>query len=235
MPESPSPLIPHEKIIFAIAQTMDLILKAILTGFVLSIMIGPVFFVLMQTSIRKGIRAALVLDLGVLISDVVYIGIAYVFFTEITALTEGSGEHWMKIIGGVLFLAYGIYNFMKKVDPSELEVGSKMGSAKGDYKILILKGFLLNLANPAVVFYWLTVMTLAIRDSEKQSLSSPILYFVSIILITYFTIDVLKIVGAKKLRPLVTPRILHALNQLIGIVFVCFAVVLLADGILSLN
>ncbi|MEY3438093.1 MAG: hypothetical protein RL265_678, partial [Bacteroidota bacterium] len=44
-------------------------------------MIGPVFFVLLETSIRKGARAALALDLGVLLSDLVYILIAYVFYS----------------------------------------------------------------------------------------------------------------------------------------------------------
>ena len=52
---------------------LDLILKGIVTGFVLSIMVGPAFFVLLETSIRKGARAALSFDAGVLLSDFIYI------------------------------------------------------------------------------------------------------------------------------------------------------------------
>ena len=48
---------------------MDLVLKGIVTGFILSIMVGPVFFVLLETSIKKGVRAALAFDLGVLLND----------------------------------------------------------------------------------------------------------------------------------------------------------------------
>jgi threonine/homoserine/homoserine lactone efflux protein len=33
-------------------------------------MIGPVFFILLETSIIKGFRAALVFDLGVVLGDV---------------------------------------------------------------------------------------------------------------------------------------------------------------------
>ena len=58
---------------------MDLIAKGVVTGFILSIMIGPVFFVLLETSIRKGIRAAIAFDLGVILNDIVYIGIAFFF------------------------------------------------------------------------------------------------------------------------------------------------------------
>ena len=44
---------------------MQFFLQAIGIGFLLSVMVGPVFFVLLETSITKGIRAALALDIGV--------------------------------------------------------------------------------------------------------------------------------------------------------------------------
>ena len=46
-------------------------------GFFLSFMIGPVFFVLLETSITKGFRAALFFDLGVILADVFFISVAY--------------------------------------------------------------------------------------------------------------------------------------------------------------
>ena len=53
------------------------ILAGIPWGIFLSFMIGPVFFILLETSIIKGFRAALVFDLGVVSGDIVFIGIAY--------------------------------------------------------------------------------------------------------------------------------------------------------------
>jgi hypothetical protein len=44
--------------------------------------------------------------------------------------------------------------------------------------------------------------------------------------------DILKIIGAKKLRPLVTENILLALNRLIGIVFTAFGVFLILNQII---
>ncbi len=43
---------------------------AISIGFFLSFVLGPVFFVLIETSITKGFRAAISLDLGVVLADV---------------------------------------------------------------------------------------------------------------------------------------------------------------------
>lgn len=209
---------------------MDLILKGIVTGFILSIMIGPVFFVLLETSITKGIKAAIALDLGVLLNDIVYVLIAFVFYNQVADLTKGDDASALKLIGGVLFAIYGVANFFKKVKETKVNPADIVGTAKG-YFLLGLKGFLLNLANPMVIFYWFSVLTLG---AENGGSNTSLLGFVGIILVTFFSIDLLKIVGAKKLRPLVTRSLLVGLNRLIGVVFVGFGVVLIVQGILGL-
>ena len=101
-----------------------------------------------------------------------------------------------------------------------------------DYLFLFLKGFLLNFANPLVIFYWFSVMTLASKSTKlSNGESAPVMFFILIIMLTFFFFDVLKILGAKKLRPLVTDNLLKSLNQFIGIVFVGFGVFLLIKGI----
>lgn len=65
---------------------MDLLFRAFSIGLILSVMPGPVFFVLIENSITKGIRSALALDLGVLISDIVYILLAVLFVEQILSL-----------------------------------------------------------------------------------------------------------------------------------------------------
>ena len=134
---------------------MELILKGIVTGFILSIMIGPVFFVLLETSIRKGIKAALFFDFGVLLNDIVYILIAFVFYKEVNALFESQDNSVLRFIGGGLFISYGAYYFfLKKVNAKDLETNLDGDAPSVNYMFLLIKGFLLNLANPMVVFYW---------------------------------------------------------------------------------
>jgi threonine/homoserine/homoserine lactone efflux protein len=210
---------------------MDLLLKGLVTGFILSIMIGPVFFVLLETSIRKGAKAALWMDFGVLISDLVYILIAYVFFKEVSDLKTGDDGTVFRIVGGGLFIIYGVYNFFKKVKEHKYNADSIPTSRTRDHVFLALKGFLLNIANPLVIFYWFSVMTIGSEDSGGTN-SWGMLIFLSIILITFFGIDVLKIFGAKKLRPLVTHKLLVGLNRLIGIVFVIFGIFFIVQGIM---
>lgn len=210
---------------------VQLIFKAIVTGFILSIMIGPVFFVLLETSIKKGIRAAISFDIGVLVSDAIYIMIAYIFYSEVQSLTEGSKSEWLKVIGGCMFLAYGTVTYFKKASMINTDDDGNVVNTAGDYRYLMLKGFLLNFANPLVIFYWFSVMTLAEKSSENGS--TPVMFFLTIILTTFFCFDILKIAAAKRLRPLMTPKLLTSLNQFIGIVFVGFGLFLLIQGIIK--
>jgi len=212
---------------------MELILKGIVTGFILSIMVGPVFFVLLETSIRKGVKAAIAFDLGVLLNDIVYIAIAFVFYNQVEQLSVGDDNSIVRLIGGSVFIAYGAYNFIKKVKGITVETDKTVASDMRGYMLLGLKGFLLNLANPMVVFYWFSVMTLGAKDAEGSD-SAYMILFLGTILVTFFSIDLLKIIGAKSLRPLVTPRLLKGLNRVIGGVFIAFGVVLITQGILGL-
>ena len=81
---------------------MEIFIKGFLTGCVLSIMIGPVFFVLLETSIKRGIKAAIAFDLGVLLNDIVYIFIAYVFYNQVAELSQGENNSLVRKLATAL-------------------------------------------------------------------------------------------------------------------------------------
>ena len=62
----------YSAFLFKINMIED-IQTAIPLGFFLAFMIGPVFFVLLETSVTKGFRAAVVFDLGVIVADIFFI------------------------------------------------------------------------------------------------------------------------------------------------------------------
>ncbi|RFC55944.1 LysE family translocator [Brumimicrobium aurantiacum] len=209
----------------------ELFLKAIVTGLILSVMLGPAFFLLLETSIKRGIRAALSFDAGVLISDIIYIVIAYVFIQQVEELSRGSDNALIRMIGGVLFFVYGFLTFNKKVGPIEVKKTKKMNVDPKDYWILFIKGLLLNLANPLVVFYWFSVLALGHSGSNQVMSGGEMILYLSIVLFTFFTIDVLKIIGAKKLRPFITPALLRSLNRITGSILMAFGGFLVINSI----
>jgi threonine/homoserine/homoserine lactone efflux protein len=205
---------------------MHFFLQAIGIGFLLSVMVGPVFFVLLETSITKGIRAAIALDIGVFISDILYILFALSFVDQITSINSGENKLIFGFIGGSIFIIYGVYYFFKKSEMADLTLEAEKtskddGAATKDYLLISLKGFILNIANPAVIFYWLSILSLAAQSvpDSAENVNTWILLFISILLGTYFCFDILKIFTAKRLRSLVNQNLLNALNILIGLIF----------------
>jgi threonine/homoserine/homoserine lactone efflux protein len=93
---------------------MQFFIQAFSIGFLLSILVGPVFFILLETSITKGFRAAISFDLGVLLSDVLYILIAVMFMEQIKGLDTASNKMLFGFIGGTIFIIYGLFTFFKK-------------------------------------------------------------------------------------------------------------------------
>jgi threonine/homoserine/homoserine lactone efflux protein len=218
---------------------MQFFIQAFSIGFLLSILIGPVFFLLLETSITKGFRAAVSFDLGVFLSDLLYILIAVMFMEQIKGLDTASNKLLFGFIGGTIFIIYGLFNFFKKpvimenslIDASDV-VNMPVTQTK-DYIMLGVKGFLLNFANPLVIFYWLSVASFANQFAPDKSSIGWVFLFVSIVLFTFFGVDILKILAAKKLRPLVNQKLLIALNRAIGVVFCLFGVFLILQNFIQ--
>lgn len=210
---------------------MEMLVHAFTIGLILSIMPGPVFFVLIEKSITKGIRSALAIDLGVLVSDVVYILLAVLFVEQINGVLSGNNKEVFEIIGGSIFITYGIVNLFKKTkmhdgdqefeDVTEKYQIKESADPNKNFGLLIAKGFLLNFANPMVIFYWLSVVSVAKRESHTTG-NLFLIVFLVIVLATFFSIDVVKIFAAKRIRNLVTVGLLQTLNKLIGIIFIGF-------------
>jgi threonine/homoserine/homoserine lactone efflux protein len=211
---------------------IELIIKGVITGLLLSVMLGPAFFLLLETSIRRGIRSALAFDAGVLFSDVIYIVIAYVFFQQVEDLSEGGDNAWIRLIGGALFILYGLITFFKRIESMQMGVNSSNGFHAGYYWGLFIKGLLLNLANPLVVFYWFSVMALGQSGAQTVFTGWDMFFFIAIILLTFFSIDVLKIIGAKRLRPFITTSLLRSLNQITGVILMIFGIFLVINSVI---
>jgi len=84
--------------------------EAILVGIFLSFMVGPVFFMLLKTSILRGVRAALLFDLGVIASDILFIAFAY--YGSRPLLLQIKDDPKLYYLGGIILISYGIYSYL---------------------------------------------------------------------------------------------------------------------------
>jgi threonine/homoserine/homoserine lactone efflux protein len=203
------------------------ILSGIPWGIFLSFMVGPVFFILLETSIIKGFRAALVFDLGVVLGDIVFIAIAYLgSYRLIQSLKDKPA---LFIFGGILMLVYGIISFvrLKKEEKINTEAIDNEIIRK-NYISLFLKGFFLNIINIGVLGFWLAII-ISVGPKLEMQTSRMITFFSSVIL-SYLLIDCIKIVLAKQLKTKLTPVNILKIKKGISIVMMIFGIVLISQG-----
>jgi threonine/homoserine/homoserine lactone efflux protein len=202
---------------------------AIPLGFLLSFMIGPVFFVLLETSALKGFRAAIVFDLGVLVADVLFITVAY--FSSFQLLENLSNQPGLYVFGGVILLVYGITTFAKKESKKKIrETEEKSVKISKGYLGLFIKGFLLNFINIGVLVFWLGVI-IVVGPSVNNDPNRIRIFFGSMLL-AYFITDVFKILLAKQLKRKLTPERIHLIKKGLGVILVICGMVLIIKGFL---
>lgn len=202
---------------------IDDIQAAIPLGFLLSFMIGPVFFVLLETSATKGFRAGVSLDIGVIVADIVFLIIAY--FSSFQLLENLSNEPGLFVFGGMILLVYGIYLFVKKAKKK-----SNVKASKGTYLGLIVKGFLLNFINIGVLAFWLGLIIVVGPSLENNP--NRMLVFFSTVILVYFATDLVKIILAKQLKRYLTQDRIIVIKKGLGIVLIICGIVLISKGFL---
>jgi threonine/homoserine/homoserine lactone efflux protein len=203
------------------------ILAGLPWGLFLSFMVGPVFFILLETSITKGFRAALVFDLGVVLGDIFFIAVAYLgSYRLIQSLKDKPA---LFIFGGIIMLAYGIISFVKlkneeKINDEEID----RDIIKRNYSSLFVKGFLLNIINIGVLGFWMAVIISVGPKLEMQNFR--MMTFFTTVIITYLLVDCIKILLAKQLKSKMTPINILKIKKLISIVLMIFGFVLIVQG-----
>jgi len=203
------------------------ILTAIPLGFFLSFMIGPVFFVLLETSVVKGFRAAVVFDLGVVLADVIFILIAY--FSSYRLIQSIKDDPALFIFGGLVMLTYGIISFVKnKKSKKNIDPEDPVALAQTNYFSLFIKGFFLNFINIGVLGFWLAIL---ITIGPKLELNPTRMFtFFTTVILSYFITDIFKILLAKQLRNKLNPENINFIKKIISVILIVSGIFLLSQG-----
>ncbi len=207
-------------------MAFDDIKEAVFIGFFLAFMIGPVFFMLIQTSIIKGARAAIAFDLGVVLGDIVFILIAY--YGSKSLLERIKDDPRLYYIGGIILLAYGIITYLDKSQKRVVQDETLVLPEKTNYIKLFFKGFLLNFINVGVLAFWLGMIVVV--GSNLQMNPTKIFNYFTVILVSYLVTDIGKIVLAKQLKKKLTPVVIYKVKRVMGIILMVFGVVLIFKG-----
>lgn len=197
---------------------IEIIFPAIGIGILLSLfLIGPVFFLLIETSLTKGYRSAIVLDFGVIFSDILCVTVAYYGSQDIDEYIKS--HLFLYRIGGLIVMIYGLYIIFSKgnsrINEDELIVTN--------YFKIFINGFLFNLVNVGVVAFWVSLVFLIRTEFGHQNFD--FFLFIFFTFMTFIIIDLCKIFLAQLFKSKLTDHLMKIIKKIMGIVLVIFGII----------
>lgn len=202
---------------------IEAVISGIGIGLILTFITGPVFFALVKTSIERGFHAGIYMALGVVCSDVVFVG-AILFGSQLFDISEDT-KTVAGAVGSIILFTIGVYYLFKKANINYENI-APTGLKRYGY---FLKGFLMCIFNPTMLFHWITVIgtasTIYHQGVQNRTLKIAIMFLT--ILIVQFGLDVTKAFYANKLRDKISVKRVHRLNQVAGIALIIASLILM--------
>lgn len=188
------------------------VLWGLAAGFTMSLMLGTVFFSLLQVSIHQGYKHGVAIAAGVIGCDILFLVLA-LGFSEAVADFYQKNQATMAWVGCAALVILGFIQILRKPAHARAEGGRKhLG-----YIQCAMRGFLLNLVNPGNLILWVV----ALNNPVTMGLSTPQkIQFAAAGLLAIFLTESGVSFAAQQLRRWATPAHLHKLDLFVGLVFI---------------
>ena len=208
---------------------MEILLNGLKMGLVLAVLVGPVFFTIIQTSVERGFWSGVLVSFGVSVSDILFVAVCY--FGLVQFIHDPEFKVYLAYAGGAILVLFGLYHALIKSRRPLRALNA--ANEKSGYRYFF-KGFVINALSPMVPVFWIGAISVASLDFGYTQGYEFLLFF-CIVLATVLATDLIKAYLADKLRRLVTQRLMMILNIVVGICLFSFGIKLwlMADTFLQ--
>lgn len=219
---------------------MLIFFEGVIIGLTLAVIMGfgPSFFTLIHTSISRGFKSAMLLDIGIILNDIMIVALMMMSNIKFD-ITGGRNMIYAGISAGIILIIFGIYTYtlsptriinISQNNSESIEKLNKRFDDTPKWYVYLSKGFLLNIFNPFVWIFWITCVATASSNygGNKDSL---IIFFAGVFATALF-FDILKALGAYSLKRFFTERMLRIFNKITGIALILSAIYIIVRVLL---
>ncbi|MDP4266325.1 MAG: LysE family translocator [Bacteroidota bacterium] len=195
------------------------IIKGFIFGLSLAIIAGPSFFALIQTSLKHGFKTGFHFASGIFISDSAW---AMLIYWGIFSLIPIHGDKTIastiaSIVGGSVLIIFGIITiYRSKHFVIKNEDADSDKNNVSNY-LYVIKGFLMNMLNPAVFIFWVSTDSFANRHFDSNLIA---IVFLITILITNYIADIVKSHISHRISRNLEAHWIIRVNRIAGIVLI---------------
>lgn len=188
---------------------MEPVVKGLLSGLAYGLLIGPLFFMNIRTTLSQGMRHGVALVAGAFTSDMLLVLGSWWGAGQLAAITsESHFQRWFGLVCGLLLFGFGL----SAVWPRKRDFLQTNGASKpvAKRRFTFLQGFSINMSNPSNWIFWLGVATAARAEAPDGS-EHYVRFFMAAALIALFATDLSKALLAhqigRRLKPGVPEKI----------------------------
>ncbi len=150
---------------------LAIILDGFLTGLILQIAIGPVFFFILNISLQKTIMDGLFAVSAVTLADYIFIALAVLGVGKL--LEKPKIKLTLGIISSLVLILFGIIMIIS-VNPSN-QVNSPANLSESSYIASFISAFLLTISSPLTIVFWTSLF--AAKAIERGYAQKQLIYF----------------------------------------------------------
>ena len=206
----------------------ELMFSAVGLGIMLSLVfIGPIFFLLIETSFSRGPKHALALDLGVVLADVLCIAASYFASGDLVDIID-KHPGFYRITAFIVFI-YALYMIVSR---TKMHRRGEEKIINQNYVRTSLNGFLFNILNIGVVLFWL-VTVISVRNAYPET--EDFLFYMALVVGTYLVIDFLKIMLAKQFHDKLNQGVANLIRRSVGVILVFFSIFIFLQSFKKFN
>jgi threonine/homoserine/homoserine lactone efflux protein len=200
-------------------------LYGLVAGFMMSILLGVVFFMLIQAGIQHGTKKGVIIASGVITGDIIFLSLAIGFTAAIAEFLQ-KYQQLISLLGGLLLLAMGLWMWLKK-----RRVGEENKEVKGlrSARDFFIKPFVINILNPANAAWWLGLYSFP--PASAYGLQQKII-FGAFAVLAIFSTEVGIATGASMLKNYIKGKWLKKVDKAVAVVMFIMGLNLLLRAIL---
>ncbi len=181
-------------------------------GLILVILIGPVFFTLLKSSLEYGYKAGITVAIGIVVGDAICVALGLGLLGDKTFFENPETLYYIGLAAGSIVIFLGLRYLFKP--PMETE-GKEIKLKASKYVGFFAKGFLVNFVNPFVFGVWFSYITLA--KNRFSDYDDQVIFLIAA-LIGIFSTDALKAIFAHKLKIILRTDWLTKIYRIIGLI-----------------
>jgi threonine/homoserine/homoserine lactone efflux protein len=194
---------------------IEAIIKGVLAGLAYGMLLGPLFFLWIEVTLKRGFGNAL-LAAGSWWSS------ARLLILARQELFQSA----MGTVGALLIIGFGI----SALWPQKEKATDILLATAGKRRYSFLKGFALNMANPSNWLFWLGLATAA-RAEAPPTVKHYTLVFLACALAMVLATDVAKVMLAGKIGIRLKPGLMGRIVQVAGLILVLVGLWLLVESL----